>query len=45
MNRWIKISGVTKITPHGVRHTGAAQFMGICRNMAEVKLYARYLGH
>ncbi len=45
MNRWIKVSGVTKITPHGVRHTKAAQHMGVCRNMEEAKLCARYLGH
>ncbi len=45
MNHWIKMSGVTKITPHGVRHTKATQYMGVCRNMEEAKLCARYLGH
>jgi integrase len=45
MNHWIKASGVTKITPHGIRHTKATQYMGVCRNMEEAKLCARYLGH
>jgi len=46
MNRWIKMSGVTKITPHGVRRTKATRrFMGGCRNMEEARLCARYPGH
>jgi hypothetical protein len=28
-----------------VRHTKATQYMGVCRNMEEVELRARYLGH
>ena len=45
MGLYMEKAGVPKITPHGVRHTKATMLMAVCKNMAEVKAAARYLGH
>ena len=37
--------GGNEDNPHGVRHTKATRYMGVCRNMEEARLCARYLGH
>ena len=45
MKYYMELAKVPRITPHGVRHTKATMLMSVCRNMAEVKAAARYLGH
>ena len=45
MGIYMQLSKVPRITPHGVRHTKATMLMAVCKNMAEVKAAARYLGH
>ncbi len=45
MREYIAKAKVPLITPHGVRHTKATMLMSVCKNMAEVKAAARYLGH
>jgi len=44
-NRYIKLSGVPKIVPHGVRHSKATMIAGVCRNAEEVAVGAKFLGH
>ena len=44
-NLYIKLSGVPKIVPHGVRHSKATQIAGVCRNAEEVAVAAKFLGH
>lgn len=45
MQIYMDAAKVPHITPHGVRHTKATMLMAVCKNMAEVKAAARYLGH
>ncbi len=45
METYIQLAKVPRITPHGIRHTKATMLMAVCKNMAEVKAAARYLGH
>ena len=45
MMEYIEKAHVPIITPHGVRHTKATMLMAVCKNMAEVKAAARFLGH
>ena len=45
METYMDKARVPHITPHGVRHTKATMLMAVCKNMAEVKAAARYLGH
>ena len=45
MREYIALARVPLITPHGIRHTKATMLMSVCKNMAEVKAAARYLGH
>lgn len=44
-NRYIKISGVPKIVPHGVRKSKATMIAGVCQNAEEVAVGAKFLGH
>ena len=44
-NRYIKISGVPKILPHGVRKSKATMIAGVCQNAEEVAVGAKFLGH
>ncbi len=45
LNKYIRLSGVGKITPHSVRHARASNLLKACRNMLEVVAVARYMGH
>ena len=45
METYIQLAKVPRITPHGIRHTKATMLMAVCKNMAEVKAAARFLGH
>ena len=42
---YIERSGVSRITPHAVRHMRATALLQAAKNMLEVKAIARYLGH
>lgn len=44
-NRYIQLSGVPKIVPHGVRHSKATMLASVCRNAEEVAVAAAFLGH
>lgn len=43
--KYIRLSGVKKITPHGVRHAKASNLMKACKNMLDVVAVAKYMGH
>ena len=45
LKKYIKISKVRPITPHGVRHTKASNLMKVCINMIDVIAVAKYMGH
>lgn len=45
MMGYMEKANVPIITPHGVRHTKATMLMAVCKNMAEVKAAAVFLGH
>ncbi len=44
-NRYIELSGVPKIVPHGVRHSKATMLASVCRTAEEVAVGANFLGH
>lgn len=44
-NKYIELSGVPKIVPHGVRKSKATMIAGVCRNAEEVAVGAKFLGH
>lgn len=44
-NKYITLSGVPKIVPHGVRKSKATMIAGVCRNAEEVAVGAKFLGH
>ena len=44
-NKYIALSGVPKIVPHGVRKSKATSLAGVCRNAEEVAVAAKFLGH
>ena len=44
-NKYIALSGVPKIVPHGVRKSKATMIAGVCRNAEEVAVAAKFLGH
>lgn len=44
-SKYIGLSGVPKIVPHGVRHSKATMIAGVCRNAEEVAVGAKFLGH
>lgn len=44
-NRYIELSGVPKIVPHGVRHSKATMLASVCQNAEEVAIGAQFLGH
>jgi integrase len=43
--KYIELSGVPKIVPHGVRHSKATMIAGVCQNAEEVAVGAKFLGH
>ena len=44
-NKYIVLSGVPKIVPHGVRKSKATMIAGVCQNAEEVAVAAKFLGH
>lgn len=44
-DRYVKLSGLPKIVPHGVRHSKATMIAGVCRNAEEIAVGAKFLGH
>ena len=43
--KYIRLSGVKRITPHAIRHARASKLLKACRNMLDVVAVARYMGH
>ena len=45
MHKYMVKAKLPIISPHGFRHSKATMFMSVCKNMAEVKAAAKFLGH
>lgn len=45
LKKYIRLSGVSKITPHSFRHARASKLLKACKNMLDVVAVARYMGH
>lgn len=45
LNKWIKIAGVPRVVPHGIRHSKATMLAGVCQNAEDVACSAKFLGH
>ena len=43
--QYIEKAGVSRVTPHAIRHGMATELMKVCKNMSEAKAAARFLGH
>ncbi len=44
-NKYIRLSGVKRITPHSIRHARASNLLMACHNMLEVVAVAKFMGH
>ena len=45
MHKYMIKAKLPIISPHGFRHTKATLFMGVCKNMSEIKAAAKFMGH
>ncbi len=45
LDRYIRVAGVRRVTPHSIRHMKASRLLKACKNMMEMKAAARFMGH